>query len=234
MPELYFRRSGLGDRTRPAARALNGLDKSRKGSPSASNPPPSTPAALGCFGRLHGTFGGDAAIRATSEEGPLHRPSRSFEFGPSRSGLGAKRTHAQRHRPGGFAPISVIRVARSASRKRTWPADNERAVTGGKWTSRTRRPRLAPTPLGTEAPLVMPLPGESGSGHPSPRTLPGDRCTDALQCARPSRGQDTWRDCGRARSRRIGHVRGITSAMWRAPWSCSSGWTCRRTRPRFA
>jgi len=34
-----------------------------------------------------------------------------------------------------FAPISVIHVARSASRKRTWPADNETAVTGGERTS---------------------------------------------------------------------------------------------------
>jgi hypothetical protein len=33
-----------------------------------------------------------------------------------------------------YSPISVIRVARSASRKRTSPADNEMAVTGGKRT----------------------------------------------------------------------------------------------------
>src|SRR3712207_607236 len=50
-----------------------------------------------------------------------------------------KQTFAVRRPNRRVAPIAVIRVARSASRKRTWPADNEMAVTGGE---RTRRHRL--------------------------------------------------------------------------------------------
>src|SRR3712207_4247961 len=49
-----------------------------------------------------------------------------------------------------FAPISVIHVAPSASRKRTWPADNEMAVTSGKQTLRARPPPFAPTRLVAE------------------------------------------------------------------------------------
>ncbi len=64
------------------------------------------------------------------------RPKGDLRAASGMSGAGGWLMLLSSSQVGRYAPIAAICVARSASRKRTWPADNEMVVTGGNRTVR--------------------------------------------------------------------------------------------------